>query len=159
MPRRLDAGALVATAGALLLLVSLFLDWYGDDDDAYSAWTVFEVIDLLLAGVGLLALSTVISRSGIERRAPEMPLLVLGIGALVIVVSQLLDRPPAANGLDPETGAWLALAAAALLLAGAIMSVARISLAVEARERRDPPAPPPQPESETVKLDESERPG
>ena len=95
MPRRLDAGAVVAAAGAVLLLVSLFLDWYGDDGEGFSAWTIFEVIDLLLAGIALLALSTFLSRSGVEPRLPEAPLLLLGALALVLTASQLIDEPPA----------------------------------------------------------------
>jgi hypothetical protein len=131
-----------------VLLVSLFLDWFGDDREGFTAWTVFEVIDLLLAGIALLALSTFVSRSGFEPRLPQVPLLLLGGAALVLTASQVIDGPPATVGhdLDPQIGAWLALAGSALLLAGAFMSVARVSLSFEQRE------PPPDPETETVKL-------
>jgi carbon starvation protein CstA len=151
MARRVDAGAVVAAAGAALLLVSLFLDWYGDDTEAFSAWTIFEVIDLLLAAIALLAISTFLSRAGIEPRLPTAPLLLLGGAALVLTASQLIDEPPAVTFADLElqTGAWLALAGSALLLAGAFMSVARVSFSVEHREPR--PATPP-PETETVKM-------
>ena len=143
-PRRLDAGAAVAAAGAVLLFVSLFLDWYGDDGDGFSAWTIFEVNDLLLAGIALIALSTFLSRSGIEPRLPQAPLLLLGGAALVLTASQLIDEPPA-----------VALAGSALLLAGAFMSVARVSFSVEHREPR---AASPPPETETVKLTEHDEP-
>lgn len=167
--RRLDAGAGVAAAGGLLLLVSLFLDWYGP----YSAWTIFEAVDLVLAAIGLLAVAAFLRRSGIESRLPDIPLLALGVAAIVLVVSQLVNHPPAAIELDAGDGAWLGLAGAALLLAGALMSVARISLAVsvEHREapRREASAPPPDPpptgagtgraaEDETVKLTDPDRP-
>ena len=156
-PRRIDAGAAVAAAGAVLLLVSLFLDWYGDQDEGYTAWTVFEVIDLLLAGVALIAISTFVSVAEIERRMPRAPLLVVGGAALVLTASQLIDPPPAValSDLHLQTGAWLALAGSALLLAGAFMSVARVSFNVERREPR-PGAPPP--ETETVKLTEHDPP-
>ena len=156
-PRRLDAGAAVAAAGAVLLFVSLFLDWYGDDGDGFSAWTIFEVNDLLLAGIALIALSTFLSRSGIEPRLPQAPLLLLGGAALVLTASQLIDEPPAVALADFElqTGAWLALAGSALLLAGAFMSVARVSFSVEHREPR---AASPPPETETVKLTEHDEP-
>lgn len=158
--RRLDAGAVVAALGALLLLVSLFLDWYGDGgDDGVSAWTVFEALDLLLAAIALLAVSTCLSRTGVERRLPDVSLVLLAALALTIVFSQLVNDPPRVAGLDPqlEIGAWLALAGAAILLAGALMSVARVSLAfsVEHREGRpvdEPPRPAADPETETVKL-------
>ena len=157
-PRRLDAGAVVAAVGAALLLVSLFLDWYGDDGEGYSAWTVFELIDLLLAGIAIIAISTFLSRAGIEPRLPQAPFLVLGGGALVLTASQLINEPFVVGLSDFElkTGAWLGLAGAALLLAGAFMSVARVSFSVEHREPR-PGTPPP--ETETVKLDaERDRP-
>ena len=152
--RRVDAGAALAAIGALVLLVSLFLDWFGDEDVGFSAWTIFEVIDLLLAGIGLLVLSTFVSRSGLEPRFPQAPLLLLGGAALVLTASQLIDRPPAATGseVDTLTGAWLALAGSALVLAGAFMSIARVSFSVEQRER------PPDPETETVKMTPPDRP-
>ncbi|HYH59075.1 MAG TPA: hypothetical protein VD790_07615 [Thermoleophilaceae bacterium] len=162
MPRRIDAGGIVAALGAVLLAVSLFLDWYGDEDDGFTAWTVFEVIDLLLAGIALLTVSTVLARGGVEPRLPQVSPVALGTAALVLTASQLIDAPPAVAlpELDLQTGAWLALAGSALLLAGAFLSVARVSLAfsVEHRERRPASAPPSEPppaadpETETVKL-------
>jgi carbon starvation protein CstA len=151
MARRLDAGAVVAAAGAVLLLVSLFLDWYGDEGGGLSAWTIFEGIDLLLAGIALLAISTFLSRAEIEPRLPQAPLLLLGAAALVLTASQLIHDPPAVTfaELELQTGAWLALAGSALLLAGAFMSVARVSFSVESREPR---AGTPPPETETVKM-------
>ena len=156
-PRRVDAGAVVAAAGAVLLLVSLFLDWYGDRDEGYTAWTVFEVIDLLLAGIALITISTFLSRAEVEPRMPQAPLLLLGGAALVLTTSQLIDEPPAValSNFELQTGAWLALAGAAILLAGAFMSVARVSFNVE---RREPRAGTPPPETETVKLTEHDKP-
>ena len=168
MPRRIDAGAAVAAVGAVLLLVSLFLDWYGTDEGGFSAWSIFEVIDLILAGIALLAVAAFLRRSGFERRLPDVPLLALGGAALVLTASQLIDEPPAVafSEWELQTGAWLALAGSALLLAGAFMSVARVSLAVSL-EHREQPAPPPapapaepaaDPETETVKLTPPDRP-
>ena len=151
MTRRIDAGSVVAAAGAVLLWISLFLDWYGDEGEGYSAWTLFEVIDLLLAVIALLALSTLLARSGVQTQLPEVPLLILGGAAVILTASQLIDGPPAValSDFELQTGAWLGLAGAALLLAGAFMSVARVSFSVEQRE------PPPRPagsEPETVKM-------
>lgn len=164
MPRRLDAGAAVAAVGGLLLLVSLFLDWYGEDGEGFSAWTVFELIDLALAAIALLAIAAFLRHSGFERRLPEIPLLVLGGAALVLTASQLVDSPPAVafSDLGLETGAWLGLAASALILAGGFMSVARVSFAVSVEHREQPaeapPAREPDPETETVKLTPPDRP-
>ena len=169
--RRLDAGAMVAALGAVLLTVSLFLDWYGDGDDGVNGWTVFETLDLLLAGLALLTISTFLGRAGIERRLPEVSLVLLASAALIVVFSQLVNDPPRVAGFDTqlEIGAWLALAGAAVMLAGALMSVARVSLAfsVEHREphRVDEPAPRAEPgpsatdpDTETVKLNQADPP-
>ena len=45
MTRRLEAGPLLVTLGALLLLVSLFLAWFTGE---ITAWQAFEVWDLVL---------------------------------------------------------------------------------------------------------------
>jgi carbon starvation protein CstA len=152
--RPLDAGAVLAEGGAVLLLISLFLDWYGDDGHGYSAWTVFEVVDLVLAAIAIVTLSTFLSRSGLEPRLPQAPLLLLGVAALVLTASQLIDQPPAVapGQFDLQTGAWLALAGSALVLAGAFMSVARVSFSVEQREPRAS-------ETETVKMPPPDPPG
>ena len=154
-PRRLDAGALVAALGALVLLVGLFLDWYGDGDgDAVSAWTVFEALDLVLAAIALLAIATLARRAGAATWLPDGPLLVLGAVALAVVVSQIVNDPPRVAGLDPdlEVGAWLSLAGAAVLLAGGLMSAARVSLEVSVEHRDSRSAVQPAAEPETVKM-------
>ena len=149
--RRVDAGALAAAAGAVLLLVALFLDWYGAPANE-NAWRVFEVLDLVLAAIAVWVLVGFLRRAGIDQRLPDAPLTLLGAVALLVVFSQLVNDPPRVAGADAglETGAWLALAGAAVILAGALMSVARVSFSVERREA----APAPASETETVKLQE-----
>ena len=57
--------------------------------------------------------------------------------ALLLVVVSIVNVPPAAQGLDSdlEVGAWLALAGAAIMCAGALLAFNRISLVVTPRER------------------------
>jgi hypothetical protein len=134
-PRRLSIGPLVASIGALLLIVSLFLNWYTD----ITGFTVFEFIDLLLV---LLALATIASLTGDlglpgPRPSREVSLAV-AIFTVLVVASQVINDPPAvagSSGPDKEIGIWLALGGSALMVAGALLGYARISLAVEARER------------------------
>jgi hypothetical protein len=136
MTRRLEAGPLLVTLGALLLLVSLFLNWFTGE---ITAWEGFEVWDLVLfvlalgaiaAGLGLTAQDV----ETIDRRF--LPAAVAGVA--VIVASQILDPPPAATGQDPDTGAWLALGAALVMCAGAVLTFGRVHLAftVEGHEPR-----------------------
>jgi hypothetical protein len=135
MTRRIEAGPVLVGLGALLMLVSLFLDWY---EPGVTAWQSFEVLDLLLAVLSLAALVAVVGTirpdaAVIERQ--QLPLIVAGM--LVIVGSQLLDPPPGVSG-DPEIGAWLALGAALLACIGAVLTLGRVSFAmtVEGRDTR-----------------------
>jgi hypothetical protein len=144
--REIALGPLAAAAGAVLLAVSLFLDWYGP----FTAFTIFEVLDLLLLGLALVSLFALAERLGVLREG-TFPLepgvsLPLGLAALVVVASQLVNHPPAAVGRDPELGLWLALGGSALLVLGSLLSVAHIRLAVDVERRRaaapvDPDAP------------------
>jgi len=131
---QLPIGPLIAAIGGILLIVSLFVDWY----DSVTGYTVFEFLDLLLTGLALATLFVLASAMG-ALRTPVRPGLLLGIGvlALVIVLSQVVNDPPAVageRGNDQATGIWLALGGAALMVAGAILSSARIALSIEPRD-------------------------
>jgi hypothetical protein len=142
--RNFEAGPLLLGAGALLLFVGLFLDWY---KPGFDAWTVFEVWDLALAATAVVALVAAAGRMGFTQRRPNAWLVSPAALALVVVLVELLDPPPAAVGGDPATGIWLALAAAALMALGAVLSVARISVAVNIAgpPEKEPTAEPPPP--------------
>jgi hypothetical protein len=160
MRQRFDAGTALVAVGALLLLVSLFLDWFGppDGDGGVSAWTSFEVLDLLLAALALAAIATLVL-AGDATALLQRTLPWIAVAALVIVASQIIDPPPAVLDADRETGAWLALAGALVMVVGALLSAARISVvvdvqgrerrrrmaAVDAREEPAAPAAPPPP--------------
>ena len=133
--RRFEIGPLIVAVGSLVLLVSLFLDWYGD----LNAWGAFEVTDVLLAA---LALTALVAALGLI--APELALLdrrwllISVFAATVLVVAAILSPPPTAGGADPQTGAWIGFAAALAMLAGAVLSLGRVSfsVAIEGREPR-----------------------
>jgi hypothetical protein len=129
VPRRIDAAPALAALGALLLLVALFLDWFG----GASGWAVFEVVDLLLAGVAIAALVAVAERGLDQRWLP-----VLGALALVVVAVQLFEPPPGAATDDRDTGAWLALAGAVLLALGGLLHTAAVSISVQVRPSAGP---------------------
>ena len=135
MTRRIEAGPVLVGLGALVMLVSVFLDWY---EPNITAWQAFEVLDLLLAALSLAALVAVVGTLRpdaviIERQ--QLPLIVVAL--LVIVASQILDPPPGVAG-DPMIGAWLALGAALVMCVGAVLSLGRVSFAltVEGRDTR-----------------------
>jgi hypothetical protein len=126
-------GPLVASLGAVLLIVSLFLDWYED----ITGFTVFEFLDLLLV---MLALSTVASLAGglgLVRPALSPGIsLAIAVFTVLVVASQVINDPPAVAGhIGPgkDVGIWLALGGAGLMVGGAVLGYARISLAVDKR--------------------------
>jgi hypothetical protein len=135
---QLPIGPLVAAMGAVLLIVSLFLDWY----DGFTGFTVFEFIDLLLL---LLAVGTIAALASSIGMAPAAVspgvALALAAFAIFVVLSQILNDPPAVIGPGPDKGIgiWLALSGSALMVAGGVLGYSHISLAVEARPRAAPP--------------------
>ena len=134
MTRRIEAGPVLVAMGALLLLVSVFLDWYQPN---VTAWQAFEVLDLAMVVLALAALVAAVGTmvpavAVIERRA--LPPIVAAL--LVIVASQILDPPPTVTG-DPDTGAWLALGAVLGMAVGALLTLGRVSFALEVEGRGD----------------------
>ncbi len=126
--RNIEAGMLLIGAGAILLFVSLFLEWYQPGIDA---WEIFEVWDLVLALLAVMAFVAVAGRLGFGPARPASWLVGPAAAALVIVLFNIVNPPPLTPDIDgdPSTGLWLAFAAAILMTAGALLSVARISVA------------------------------
>ena len=130
MRERFDAGTGLVAVGAVLLLVSLFIDWY---DPGGDAWAVFESLDLVLVGAavcGLLAMAPRFGAGGLGRALPLIATIAFGV-----VVVQLFDPPPVVSDSDLATGAWLALAATAIMALGALLGAASISVTVDVRGR------------------------
>ena len=153
-PRRIEIGPLAVLAGSLLLLVSLFMDWYELQPDAgFTAFTVFEFLDLVFAALAIAAGAGALGRllrgtgDGPGERALDRVAPGIAIAALILVLSQVFNHPPAAVGDDALSGQWLALGGAALMTAGAVLDAARISFAVnvsprERSTRRERPGAP-----------------
>jgi hypothetical protein len=136
MMRRFEVGPMLVALGAIVLLVSLFLDWYGP----LTAWEAFEVVEVLLATFAFAALVVAAGLllpdlEYLERR--WLPGIVLGVS--VLVTAELVDPPPVAAGEALSAGAWIAFGSALAMLAGAVLTFGRVSFAVsvEAREVRE----------------------
>ena len=128
-------GPLVAAIGAVILLVSLFLDWY----EGLTAFTVFELVDIVLVVCALLIVLQLAGGMGLMK-PPVSPVvsLLVALFALGVVLTQLLNDPPAVaggNGPERDIGIWLAVAGTLLMAIGAFLATASISLSIESRER------------------------
>lgn len=146
--RSIDAGRVLAALGAIVLFVGLFLDWYSvgspDSGDGVSAWTVFEVVDLLLAFLALATVLLVLDAIAPRSVVPAIPGAAIGTAgfvALVLVTTSLLNDPPAVSGAPLEEGIWISFAGALLMALGALLGRSRITLVVTPREAgQSPPA-------------------
>jgi hypothetical protein len=132
MNRRFEMGPLLVALGAVLLIVSLFLDWYGH----LSAWQSFEVVDVLLAALGVMGFIAALGAfipdlAYVERR--WIPGIVLAVA--VLIAAEIIDPPPAAATLHATTGAWIGFGAAIVMLLGAVLSLGRVSVSVSVAER------------------------
>jgi len=140
--RRLRAGEWIVAVSGAVLLVSLFVPWYGDA----SGWEALTVIDLLLALVALAAVALLAVAASQE--VPAVPVAVsalvalAGLVGLVLVLLRVASLPDGADGRD--WGLWLALAGALGVVAGAwaAMSDERVELPPPEVE----PLPAPRPE-------------
>jgi hypothetical protein len=146
VPRRIDAGEVLAALGGALVFVALFLSWF----DGLSGWEAFEALDLVLAALALAAITA--GLSSLTGRAPSARALPwIGLLLVVIVTVQLIEPPILAQSFEfddrggdaalivgeagRETGAWLALAGSALVLLGGILRLASISVTVSVGNR------------------------
>ena len=55
----------------------------------------------------------------------------------------MINHPPAGVGVDKDTGIWLALAGAGVMVVGAVLATAHISIAVDPRSEPAPADPQP----------------
>ena len=136
MTRRFEVGPLLVALGAALLLVSLFLEWYG----TLTAWEAFEVVEVVLAVLAVAALTVaaglLLPDLGYLERRWLLP--VVG-AAVILVVAEVIDPPPTASGEELEACVWFAFGAVLLMSLGALLTFGRISfsLSVEDRDVRE----------------------
>jgi hypothetical protein len=124
--------------GALVLLVSLFLTWF-DGASVLNAWEAFEITDLLLAVLAIAALAAAVGLITAEVDFVDRRFVPWIVGAVFVLVANQIIRPPVGSRTaDLSTGAWLAFAAAVVMVLGAVLSLTKVSfaVAVEGRDRR-----------------------
>jgi hypothetical protein len=145
---RLRAGELLAGAGAVALLVALFLDWVGPVGktgwDALG-WLVLAITAAAIALALWLVVATALARPVTQVVAADVLTSVVSAIAFVVLALRALVFQPGPNAVvDLRYGAWIGLAGALAMTIGAWWSLAD--------ERTDapesayvPPAPRPAP--------------
>jgi peptidoglycan/LPS O-acetylase OafA/YrhL len=143
--KRVRAGELLALAGAVCVIVSLFLRWYESPSGTLDAWSTFgPAVALLMVAAGAalaLVLGTLTERSTAVPVAAAVWSVLFGLVAVIAALVRLLERPDHATSLCG--GPWLALAGALAILAGGWQSLRderRSSYEPAAPPRRSPPA-------------------
>ena len=123
--RRLRAGEwLLAAAGAPALL-SPFLPWYEAGGANGTGWEALSVVDVLLFATGLTALAVVAftaqqSTAAAPIAAQALFTLLAGVTCVVVLV-RFLNLPDGAD--SRELGAWVGLASAPAMVAGALIAM------------------------------------
>jgi hypothetical protein len=115
------AGPLIAGAGGVLLIVSLFLPWAEKEGVSRSGWELWTMADVFFLVAGVCAIAAAITGGRIGLFRPDVTLIgatdLLGVVAIVLTGWPLIFDFPA--GADREIGAFLALIAAITIVGGA----------------------------------------
>ena len=118
-------GELLALAGAVCVIVSLFLASYQRATGRLDAWDTFgpAVALLLAAAVAacVLVVSNLMERTTAVPVAAAVWTFLFGLLAIVAAVIRLIERPD--HVTEVCAGAWLALAGAVLIFLGAWWSM------------------------------------
>lgn len=123
--RRLRAGEWIAALSGALLLVSLFLPWYGAGAEDASGWEAFAVVDVALALVAAFGVSLLVVTA--SQRVPAVPIAlsaivtIVGMIGVVLVLVRLANLPGGFDGR--ELGVWLGLLAAIGIVAGSALAM------------------------------------
>lgn len=120
-PSNPRAGPLIAGAGGVLLIVSLFLPWAEKGGVSHSGWELWTMADVFFLIAGLCAIATAITGGRIGLFRPDLTLIgatdLLGLVATVLIGWLLIFDFPA--GAGREIGAFLALIGAMTVAGGA----------------------------------------
>src|SRR5918999_366865 len=93
-PGGISLGPLLAAGGAILLFVSMFLDYLAEEGEGLNAWKTFVFYDIVLIFCVVIALA---AAAALLLRFPGLPvdpaevLKVTGLIALVIIAFGVLD--------------------------------------------------------------------
>jgi hypothetical protein len=130
---RLTIGDMIAGVGGIVLLISLFLPWYGASvsvagfsaSGSASGWESLGFIDILLFLIAVAVIAVVVARAA-GQLPDEVPgavvLLAFGALAVLLVLYRIIDIPagdvPDQVDLSRKLGVFIALIGAAAVTYG-----------------------------------------
>jgi drug/metabolite transporter (DMT)-like permease len=123
--RRLRWGELLALAGSICVIVSLFERWYESPGGNLDAWDTFGPAVVLVLAALCAALAMV--ASALTERSAALPVatavwcVAIGLVGTIAAIVRVLERPDHASMVC--AGAWLALAGCVAILLGAWLAV------------------------------------
>jgi carbon starvation protein CstA len=149
--RRVRAGDIVVGLAGVLLLASMFLDWYSMPPElvfgaldrimaGVTAWEAFSFMDLLLALVALLGIA--LALSNVLGRGPALPVALavitttLALASSLLLLYRIVNQPGPNQLVEVSAGAWVGLLACVGVFLGAWRSLG------DERARPVDPAPP-----------------
>ena len=124
---RANIASLIAAGGGAVLILSLFIGWFGAGDESVNGWESFTLADILLFAIALAALA--LGAAHATGQATSLPdflrpslLKWLGTVALTITLLFAFELTSGQFEADMKFGAILAVLASAAILAGGILS-------------------------------------
>jgi hypothetical protein len=155
---KLSVGDQIAVVSGIVLIIALFLPWYGVDvnigpvsaSQSANAWEALSLIDILLLLVGVIAVGVPVAKAmGSFPDEVSAPVLVLGAGAvgLVLVLFRLIDlpTPDLGGGVDfgRKWGIFVGLLATAGVAYGGWRANEETTAGTTSASAPPPPAAPP----------------
>jgi hypothetical protein len=121
--RRLRAGECVVLAGAICLIVSMFVAWYSSPIGNIDMWDTFGPASALILAALCAGLAVVVSALAERGNDPSMAVatavwsVALGLAGTIAAIVKVLERPD--NAGSTCAGVWLGLAGTLAVLVGA----------------------------------------
>jgi hypothetical protein len=124
---RANLANLIAAGGGALLILSLFIGWFGGGDESFNAWKTFSLADIALLVIALAAIALGAAHAtGNAANLPGFlkPSLLKWLGAVALTITLLfaIELTSGQFEADLKFGAILAVLASAAILAGGILN-------------------------------------